>query len=156
MAGRTLTSQCWLSGCDVVICSMCCGLHRRVNRSQWVSHLISSSDISIIKEKLLGLAHACAHSSAILSIQETMSWDVPNLELPGNVGYGSTSGFATLLVSEQLCTNMRSWKFEERCAAILFGTTLVMAVYAPNSIKSLEINEACILSVINVLQEGRR
>ena len=29
-----------LSGCDVLICSLCCGLHWRVIRSQWVSHLV--------------------------------------------------------------------------------------------------------------------
>ena len=37
-----------------------------------------SSDISTIKEKLLGPAHACTHSPTILSIQETKSWDMPN------------------------------------------------------------------------------
>ena len=115
-----------------------------------------SSDISTIKEKLLGPAHACTHSPTILSIQETKSWDMPNLELPGYVCHGSKSGFATLLVSEQFGTITRSWKFEERCTAILFGTTLVMAVHAPGSSKSLEMYEACISSVIKVLREGRR
>ena len=70
-----------------------------------------SFDISIIKEILLGPAHACADSPAILSILETKSWDVTNLELLGYVCYGSTSGFATLLVSTQFCTIERSWKF---------------------------------------------
>ena len=73
--------------------------------------------------KHLGLAHACTHSPAVLSIQQTESWDVPNLELPGHVCCGSISGFAALLVSEQFCTIKRSWKFEERCTASLFGTT---------------------------------
>ena len=93
-----------------------------INRQQ-------SLDISTIKE-ILGPADACTHSLAILSIQETESYDVPNLELPGYVWYGGKSGFATLMVSEQFCTIKRSWKFEERCAAILFVTTMVMAVYA--------------------------
>ena len=44
----------------------------------------------------------------------------------------------------------------ERCTAILFGTTLVMAVYALDSSKSLEMYEACISSVIKVPREGRR
>ena len=38
--------------------------------------------------------------------------------------------------------------FEERCTAILFGTTMVMAVYAPDSSKSLQMYEACISSVM--------
>ena len=79
-----------------------------------------------------------------------------NMELSGYVCYGSKTGFATLLVPKQLCTIKRTWKFEERCAAILFGTTLVMAVYAPDSSKSLEMYEACIWSVVKVLREGRR
>ena len=41
-----------------------------------------------------------------------------------------------MLVSEHFCILERSWKFEERCTAILFGTTMVMAVYAPDSSKS--------------------
>ena len=58
-------------------------------------------------------------------------------------------------LGSQLCY-WRSWKFEERCTAILFGTTLVMAVCAPDTSKSLEMYEACISSVIEVLREGRR
>ena len=104
-----------------------------------------------MKGKLLGDTDACTHNSALFSIQETKSWDVPNLEL---LCYVSKSGFATMLVSEQFCTMKRSWKFEERCTAILFGTTLVMAVYAPDSSKSLEMYEACISSVTEVLREG--
>ena len=34
------------------------------------------------------------HTPAILSIQETKSWDVPNLELPGYVCYGSQQCFS--------------------------------------------------------------
>ena len=41
-------------------------------------------------------------------------------------------------------------------SAILFGTTLVMAVYAADSSKSLEMYETCISSVVKVLREGRR
>ena len=81
---------------------------------------------------------------------------MPNLELPGYVCYGSKSGFATLLVSEHFRTIKRSWKFEERCTAILFGTTLVMVVYAPDSSKSLEMYETCTSNVVKVLREERR
>ena len=101
-------------------------------------------------------AHARTHSPAILSTQETKSWDVPNLELLGYVCYGSKSGFTTLLVPKQFCTIRRSWKFDERCTAILFGSTEVTAVYAPDSRNSLEMYETCISSVVKVLREGRR
>ena len=52
-----------------------------------------------------------------------------------------------LLVSDQFCKIMRSWRFEEKSTAVLFGTTLVMAVYAPDCGKDLEIYEAFISSV---------
>ena len=94
---------------------------------------------STIKDKVLGPAHARTHSLAILSIQETKTWDVPNLELPGDVCYGSKLGFVTLLVSEHFRTIKRSWKFEERCTAILFGTPMVMTVCAPDSSNSFEM-----------------
>ena len=49
---------------------------------------------------------------------------------------------------KQFCANKRSWKFEERCTAILFGITLVMAAYAPDSGKGTEMYEASISSVL--------
>ena len=115
-----------------------------------------SLDIFTMKEKLLGPALARTQTSTILTIQETKSWDVPNLELTGYVCHGGKSGFATLLVSDQFCTMKRSWNFEERCTAIPVGTTVVMAENAPDSSKSLEMFEDCISSVFKVLQEGRR
>ena len=69
---------------------------------------------------------------------------------------GSKYGLATLLVSDQFCTLGSSWKFEERYTVILFGTTLVMAAYAPDSGKSTDMYEAFISTVLKVLREGRR
>ena len=69
-----------------------------------------SLDAPTTKEKLLGPARSHTHSLAILSIQETKSWDVPNLELPGYVFRGCEFGFRTLLVPKQFCTIKRSWK----------------------------------------------
>ena len=65
--------------------------------------------------------------------------------------HGSKLGFATWLVSDQFRTIWRSWKFEERCTAVLFGATLVMAAYI-----SWEMYETCISSVVEVLRERRR
>ena len=99
--------------------------------------------------------HTRKRTPAILSVQETKSWDVPNLELKGFVCYRDKHGYATLLVPEQFCTVERTWTSEERCRAILFGTTMVMAVYAPDSKKSLEVYEECVSSVVKVPREGR-
>ena len=93
---------------------------------------------------------------SLFYLQETKSWDAANLTLPGCVCYGSKFGLATLLVSNQFCTIKRSWTFEERCTAILFGTTLVMAAYAPDSSKDMEMYEAFLSGVLEVLRGGRR
>ena len=69
---------------------------------------------------------------------------------------GATFGFAALFVSEQFWKIKRSWRHEERCTKILFGSTLVMAVYAPDWAKDMELYEACVSSVLGVLCEGRR
>ena len=91
-----------------------------------------SSDISVIKEKLLGLAR----------------WR--------NVCHGGKVGLATLLASKQFCTTMRSWRFEDRCTAVLFGTTLEVAAYDPDSGEGMELYEAFISSVRRIEREGRR
>ena len=44
---------------------------------------------------------------AILSVQETKSWDIPNWELEGFVCYGDKLGYATLLVSEKVLHKLR-------------------------------------------------
>ena len=70
---------------------------------------------------------------------------------------GANLGSQRWLVAKQFCTIERSWRHEERCTAILFGSTLVMAVYAPDSSKDVELYEACVSNVLRrVLREGRR
>ena len=44
----------------------------------------------------------------------------------------------------------------ERCTAILFGTTQVMAVYAPDSSKDMDLYEAFVSSVLRVFRGKRR
>ena len=80
-----------------------------------------SSVISVIVENLLTPVCAHAHRPVIFPIQETRSWNVPELKLPGHVCYGSKMGLATLVVSDQFFKIKRSWRFEERCTAVLFG-----------------------------------
>ena len=62
---------------------------------------------------------------------------------------------ASLLVSDKFSTIKKSWEIEERCTEVIFGTTMVMLVCAPDSKKSLEMHEECIASVVKVLREGR-
>ena len=79
------------------------------------------------------------------------SWDVPSLTLPGYVCHGGKLGLATLLVLDQ-----RSWRFAERCAAILFGPALVIAVHALDCGEDVEMYGAFVSSVTEVLRRGRR
>ena len=88
----------------------------------------TSNDIEVIKWYLLGLEHTRNGTPAILSVQETKSWDIPNMELKGFVCHGNKNGCASLLVSDKFSTIKRSWETEESCTAILFGTTRVMSV----------------------------
>ena len=56
----------------------------------------------------------------------------------------------TLLVSNKFCTI----RLEERCTAVLFGTTLVMAAYAPDSNQDMGVCEASLWSVLGVPREA--
>ena len=60
-----------------------------------------SSAVSLIVEKLLTPVCAHARLPVIFSLQETRSWNVLELQLPGYVCYGSKLGLATLVASEQ-------------------------------------------------------
>ena len=64
--------------------------------------------------------NARAHLPVICSLQETRSWDVPNLKLPGDVCFHSRLGLATLVVSDQFFNRKSSWRSKERCTAGLF------------------------------------
>ena len=116
----------------------------------------SSAAIFVIVEKLLTPVCTRAHLPVIFSIQETRSWDVPYLELLWYVCYGGKFGLATLMVSHQFFKIQRSWRFEERCTAVLFGVVLVMAVYALDCKTYLDVHEPFILNVTKILREGRR
>ena len=63
---------------------------------------------------------------------------------------------ANLVVSEQLFNTKSSWRFEERCTAVLFGAVLVIAVYAPDCKQNLDVFETFILKVTKIFREGRR
>ena len=73
-------------------------LHRCSFRCEFVVVPVSSCD---------DLWSFACRITALNSMSRLVSWDVPNLELPGHVCYGSKSGFATLLVSEQCCSDGR-------------------------------------------------
>ena len=52
------------------------------------------------KGKAFGSCSRARTAPTTIFVQETTSWDVPSLELPGYVCYGSKFGFA--MVSEEL------------------------------------------------------
>ena len=54
--------------------------------------------------------------------------------------------------ADRFCKIQRSWRSEERCSAVRFGTVMVMSVYAPDPGK----DEKFIKEVTKVLQDGRR
>ena len=58
---------------------------------------------------------------------------------------------ATLVVSDQIFKIKRSWRFEERCTAVLFG-----AVFDMDCKKDLDEHETLIMNVTRILREGRR
>ena len=49
----------------------------------------------------------------------------------------------------------KSWRFEERCTAVLFGAVFVMVVNAPDCKKDLDVHETFIVYVTKILWEGR-
>ena len=81
-----------------------------------------------------------------------------NLKLLGRVCHGSKSGLATLMVSNQFFKIKRSWRSErERGTAVLFGAVFVMAgLVLQTARRILDVYETFILSVANILGEGRR
>ena len=102
------------------------------------------------------IGHFCdmrTHMPLIFSIQEMRSWVVPSLELLGRVLWTQiwarhVVGFGSVLQELR--------RFEERSAAVLFETALVMAVYAPDCGKDLEMHDAFISSVSKVLRDVDR
>ena len=62
----------------------------------------------------------------------------------------ATVGFRSFLKME------RSWRSEDKCTADLFGSVFVMAVYAPDCRKDLDVYETFVKDVTKVFWEGRR
>ena len=69
---------------------------------------------------------------------------------------GTKFGLNTLVVSDLFCKIQRSWRFEERCTAVLCGSAFVMAVSAPDSGKDLEKYRKLVEEMMYNLHEGRR
>ena len=114
-----------------------------------------SSHVEIIAQRLLKYSTQ-PDAPCILALQETRFWDTPCLTLPGFVIYGRPFGLATLLVSDRFFKIKRSWCTEERCTAVLFGSVMVMSVYAPDCKKELKIYEKFVEDAKKILREGRR
>ena len=98
----------------------------------------SAVDVDHTVTRILSPEIVRADLPVILALQETRSWDVEEMHVPGLVIYENVSGLTTLIVSDRLCKVQRTWRSEERCAAVLFRFTRVMSVYAPDSGKDHE------------------
>ena len=81
--------------------------------------------------RLLSPEFVRADLPLILALQETSSWNAEDMHVPGV----NTKTFLGSLLS--LCLTafaQRTWRSEERCAAVLLGFTKVMRVYAIDSV----------------------
>ena len=113
----------------------------------------SSANVDQIVKMLLSPEFARAHFAFDFALQETRSWYVLNLSLPFCFFFKVT----TPRCFRPFCKIQRSWRSEERCTAVLFGSVFVMAVYyAPDSGKDLEEYEKFIKEATIILHERRR
>ena len=83
----------------------------------------SAVDVDHTVTRLLSPEFVRADLPVILALQETRSWDGEEVHVPGLVVYENVSGLTTLIVPDSLCNVQRTWRSEERCAAVLFGFT---------------------------------
>ena len=83
----------------------------------------SAVDVDHTVTRLLSPEFVRADLPVILALQETWSWDVEEMYVPGFVVSENVSGLTTLIVSDRLFYVQRTWRSEERCAAVLFGFT---------------------------------
>ena len=83
----------------------------------------SAVDVDHTVTRLLSPEFVRAGLPVILALQETRSWTVEEMHVPGFVVYENVSGLTTLIVSDRSCDVQRTWRSEERCAAVLFGFT---------------------------------
>ena len=102
----------------------------------WTSQLLpvnANSEISADASIFLKLLKSdCARTPACdFSLQETRSWDVPNLKSLDYVCYGRQILTLHFGGSDSFPEQMkRSWRSEQLCAAVISGTIFVMTVYA--------------------------
>ena len=68
---------------------------------------VSLADADQVVTRLLSPEYVRAHVLLILALQETRSWDVQNLSLPGFVSCGNKFGLTTLVVSDRYCKKSR-------------------------------------------------
>ena len=59
-------------------------------------------------------------------------------------------------MSDETCNAQKSWSTEARCTAVLFGSVMVMCVYAPDSTKDFEEYEKFTWRLTKVMLEERK
>ena len=85
-------------------------------------------------------------------IKALLSRDVNKLRLSGFDLYG----FKTGSTSSHVCHVQKSWCADETCAAVLFGSVIVVNVYALDSAKSFKKYEKFMQVVNKAMTEGLR
>ena len=87
------------------------------------SEVFGGVDVDHTVTRLLNPEFVRADLHVILELQQTSSWNAEEMHVPGFVVYENVSGLTTLIVSDRLCNAQRTWRSEERCAAVLFEFT---------------------------------
>ena len=69
----------------------------------------------------------------IYALQETDHWTTSAMNVPGFIVQGTGHGRKAILCQREVNHFRRSWGDNERCTAILVGSTMLLSVYKPRS-----------------------
>ena len=98
----------------------------------------------------------CHELPCFYALQETDHWTISAMNVPGYVVYGTDHGRTAMLCPREVNHFRRSWVDNERCTAILVGSTMLFSVFMPRSGRDeVEYIEALEL-VRATLTEGKR
>ena len=90
------------------------------------------------------------------ALQETDNWKTSAMNVPGYTVYGTDHGRTAILCQREVDHFRHSWVDNERCTAILVGTTMLLSFYMPHSrydgVDYIETSE----SVRAILTDGKR
>ena len=76
--------------------------------------------------------------------------------VPGHIVYGTDHGRTAILCPREVNHFRRSWVDNERCTAILVGSTMLLSVYMPHSVRDDLDHIEALESVRATPMEGKR